>query len=76
MNTKYELAVYYFPNYHPDKRNALWHGKGWTEWELVKSAIPRFPGHEQPKIPLWGYEDESIPEAMAKKIAAAADEMP
>ena len=69
----YEVAVYYFPDYHPDERNAVWHGPGWTEWELMKKAGPRFPGHQQPKIPLWGYEDESKPEVMEKKIAAAAD---
>jgi len=69
----YEVAVYYFPNYHVDPRNESWHGKGWTEWELTKQARPRFEGHEQPKIPLWGYEDESDPQVMAKKIDAAAD---
>lgn len=72
-NSSCEIAVYYFPNYHADKRNEAWHGKGWTEWELVKRAAPRFPGHEQPKVPLWGYEDEADPVAMAKKIDAAAD---
>lgn len=73
MKNKYELAAYYFPNYHQDERNAKWHGKGWTEWELVKRAEPRFEGHQQPKVPAWGYEDESDPIAMAKKIDAAAD---
>ena len=68
-----EIAVYYFPNYHQDARNAKWHGKGWTEWELVKRAEPRFPGHDQPKIPLWGYEDEADPVVMQKKIAVAVD---
>ena len=43
------------------------------EWELVKAAKPRFPGHQQPKVPLWGYTDESDPKVMAQKIAAAAD---
>ncbi|WP_310194217.1 glycoside hydrolase family 99-like domain-containing protein [Bacillus sp. 3255] len=69
----YEAAAYYFPNYHRDSRNAKWHGEGWTEWELVKRAEPKFPGHRQPKIPLWGYEDEADPSVMARKIAAAAD---
>lgn len=68
-----EVAVYYFPNYHPDPLNEQWHGQGWTEWELVKAARPRFQGHDQPKIPMWGYEDESDPAIMAKKIQAAAE---
>jgi len=72
MSKPYQIAVYYFPNYHPDPRNARVHGPGWTEWELVRRAEPRFPGHNQPRIPQWGYEDESDPAVMAKKIEAAA----
>ncbi len=68
-----QTAVYYFPNYHVDPRNEVIHGKGWTEWEVLKCARPRFEGHDQPKAPLWGYEDEADPKVMAKKIAAAAD---
>ena len=68
------VASYYFGNYHPgDPRNELNKGPGWSEWELVKAAKPRFPGHAQPKVPLWGYTDESDPKAMEQKIAAAAD---
>ena len=68
------VACYYFPNYHPgDPRNEAFHGHGWSEWELVKAAKPRFPGHVQPNVPQWGYTDESDPKAMAQKIDAAAD---
>jgi len=70
----YLVACYYFPNYHPnDPRNQRLKGNGWSEWELVKRAKPRFPGHHQPHVPLWGYTDESNPRAMAQKIDAAAD---
>jgi hypothetical protein len=72
-NNKITVAAYYFPNYHVDKRNSAYHGKGWTEWELVKEAKSRFPNHNQPDVPAWGYTDEANPEAMAQKIAAAAD---
>ncbi len=71
--SEYQIAAYYFPNYHVDPRNERDHGPGWTEWELVRRAEPRFPGHAQPKVPAWGYEDESDPRAMARKIDAAAD---
>jgi hypothetical protein len=64
-------AAYYFGNYHVDPRNEKAHGPRWTEWNLVRAATPRFPGHHQPKIPLWGYEDESDPQVFEKKIAAA-----
>lgn len=69
----YQVGAYYFPNYHVDPRNEKAHGKGWTEWELVKQATPRFAGHKQPKKPLWGYEDEADPRVFARKIDAAAD---
>ena len=68
------VASYYFANYHPgDARNTKMKGATWNEWELVKAAKPRFPGHQQPKVPLWGYVDESDPKVMEMKIAAAAD---
>lgn len=63
--------AWYFPNWHVDAINEKWHGKGWTEWEVVKVAHPRFEGHLQPKKPLWGYEDESDPKVFGKKIAYA-----
>lgn len=70
--TAYEVAVYYFPNYHVDSMNEVWHGKGWSEWDLVKTAKPRFPNHQQPKVPAWGYFDESDPAWAAKEIELAA----
>ena len=71
---KITVACYYFPNYHTgDPRNDLNKGEGWSEWELVKNAQPRFQGHEQPKVPDWGYLDEKDPAVMSKKIDAAAD---
>lgn len=72
-NKEYEVAVYYFPNYHPDSINTRWHGTDWTEWEVVKAAKPRFSGHEQPKVPIWGYFNEADPKWAAKEIDLAAD---
>ena len=69
----YQVAVYYFPNYHVDSINERWHGKGWTEWELVKNSKPRFQGHKQPKVPTWGYFDEANPKWAAKEIDLAAN---
>ena len=46
----YDIAVYYFPNYHnDDARNEFRYGKGWSEWDLVKNAFPRFDEQKQPK---------------------------
>src|SRR6267142_5053880 len=73
-NATVTVVSYYFGNYHPgDPRNTKTKGADWSEWELVKKAKPRFPGHQQPHVPLWGYQDESDPAVMANKIIAAAD---
>ncbi len=73
-NKQITVACYYFPNYHPgDERNVKLKGEDWSEWDLVRKAVPRFPGHLKPDVPLWGYEDESDPKNMQKKIDAAAD---
>jgi hypothetical protein len=65
---KITVAAYYFPNYHiDDPRNVINKGAGWSEWELVKAAKPRFPGPHQPNVPLWSYVDEKDPKVMAKK---------
>jgi hypothetical protein len=74
LNDEITVAAYYFPNYHTgDPRNDKNMGEGWSEWELVKTAQPRFPNHQQPKVPEWGYLDEKDPEVMAKKIEAAVE---
>lgn len=73
-NEKITVAAYYFPDYHTgDNRNSLLKGPGWSEWELVKNARPRFEGHNQPNVPAWGYTDEKSPAVMAQKISAAAN---
>lgn len=68
-----EIFAIYFPSWHPDKHYEKWYGKGFSEWELVKTTKPLFEGHRQPKKPLWGYFDESDPEMMARQIDLAAD---
>ncbi|MBS1369051.1 MAG: hypothetical protein HPZ91_03745 [Lentisphaeria bacterium] len=73
MKKRPTVCTYYFPNWHVDPRNEAIHGKGWTEWRVAQHATPRYPGHDQPKIPLWGYEDEADPAVMAKKIGAASE---
>lgn len=69
----YTVAIYYWPNFHRDAFHQLKKGDGWTEWEIVKKAEPKFEGHNQPKVPLWGYYDESDPKVMARSIDAMAD---
>ena len=70
---KQDIFAIYFPSWHPDKHYEKWYGKGFSEWELVKSTKPLFEGHYQPRRPTWGYFDESDPAMMVKQIDAAAD---
>jgi hypothetical protein len=73
MKGSCEVAAYYFPQWHVDPRNAREKGGAWTEWESLRQARPRFPGHEQPRTPLWGELDESDPSVAERQIDAAAD---
>lgn len=66
------VLAYYFPDWHRDPRNAAWFGDGWTEWELLKAARPRFEGHRQPRVPLLGYRDETDPAVAASDLELAA----
>lgn len=73
MENKYEVACYHWSNWHRSPDNDKKRGTGWTEWQYLKDAIPRFVGHKQPKIPLWGYLDDSLPETLEMQVDAAAD---
>lgn len=59
-----QVAAYYFPNWGPIDS---------SEWLTIKAAKPQFIGHQQPKVPMWGYTDENDPNIMTQKIDAAAD---
>ncbi|MHB1484039.1 MAG: glycoside hydrolase family 99-like domain-containing protein [Saccharofermentanales bacterium] len=73
MKNKYDVACFNWSNWHKYAGNDKERGQGWTEWEYLKSAIPRFVGHKQPKKPLWGYLDDSKKETAELQIDAAAD---
>lgn len=72
-NRRPDVAVFYFPAWHEDRRNNEWKRPGFTEWELVRTARPRFAGHRQPLVPQWGYLDESEPGVMARSCRVAAE---
>jgi hypothetical protein len=46
---KYQIGAYYFPNFHIDPRNEMVHGKGWTEWEVLKRGEPNLKVTTSPK---------------------------
>jgi len=70
----YYVAAYVWPSCHYEERNAkmLWPQRT-GEWEIIRKGTPRFPGHYQPKVPLWGYEMDDDPQVMEKWIDAATD---
>lgn len=68
-----DVAAIYFPSWHVDRKNERLHGPNWTEWELVKNAKPLYEGHYQPRVPEWGYFDESSVEFAERQIDLAAD---
>ena len=72
-NDKYDVVAIIWPAYHPEPRwkeiGCFPDGKG--EWQNVYEAKPKFVGHNQPMVPLWGYEHEDDPIAVARKIDAS-----
>ncbi|MFC2089413.1 glycoside hydrolase family 99-like domain-containing protein [Bacteroidota bacterium] len=69
---EYYVAAYIWPSCHNDDRGreVLW-PEGTGEWEIIKKGTPRFEGHYQPKVPLWGYEMDDDPEVMERWIDIA-----
>jgi hypothetical protein len=68
---KYDVAAFVWPSYHPDDRAKIFWPDGIGEWQTVKSNRAKFPGHGQPRYPLWGYVNEADPCVMEMEIAAA-----
>ena len=71
-DSPYYMAAYVWPSCHNDPcgQEVLW-PEGIGEWEVIKKGNPRFPGHYQPKQPLWGYEMDDDPKVMERWIEAA-----
>jgi len=67
------VVAIYCPLWHNYDHASSWKGEGWCEWELLKTARPRFKGHYQPIRPAWGYFDESDPKWSTREIDLAAD---
>lgn len=70
----YYVAAYIWPSCHDDvlAREKLW-SEGSGEWEVIKKGNPRFDGHYQPRLPLWGYELDNDPKVVEKWIDVATD---
>ncbi len=71
-NSGYYVAAYIWPSCHHDERfgDMLW-PEGTGEWEVIKKGDPRFEGHYQSRLPLWGYEMDNDPKVVEKWIDLA-----
>ena len=67
----YTIATFYWPAYHYEPRAEFLFPEKMGEWEIIYKSQPKEDGHQQPKIPLWGYTNEADPEDMNKKIETA-----
>ena len=58
---RYDVAAYIWPAYTgSEPRTRMFWPDGEGEWQSVKTATAKFPGHSWPRRPLWGYGDEAI----------------
>lgn len=74
MTEKYDVAAYIWPAYTGDEpRSRMFWPEGIGEWQSVKSAVSKYPGHSWPRKPLWGYVNEADPYVMEMEIRAALD---
>ena len=71
-DTDPKLVTFYLPQYHPIVQNDIAWGKGFTEWQNVTAARPRFAGHNQPLLPAdLGYYDLRLEENIKSQIDLA-----
>jgi hypothetical protein len=67
-----KLIAMYFPQLHAIPENDEWWGKGFTDWNKVKTAVPMGNGHFQPRVPLnKNYYDQSQIETLRWQIDLA-----
>ena len=67
------VLAYVYPGWHPIPERDGGQYPGFTEWDLVFSSQPRFPGHAQPRLPLWGRYDDRDPIAVERRVALCRD---
>ena len=73
-SSKFDIKIItmYFPQLHVIPENDNWWGKGFTDWENVRSGTPQYPDHYQPRVPLnENYYDQSEIKVLRHQIELA-----
>lgn len=72
MKQKMDVAAYIWPAYTgQEPRTRMFWPDGEGEWQTVRKADAKFPGHPWPRKPLLGYQDEADPRVMEQQIELA-----
>ncbi len=67
------ILAYVYPGWHPIPERDDSFYPGFTEWDLVYNSQPRFEGHVQPRLPLWGRYDDRDPAHVGRRVQLCAD---
>lgn len=71
------VLAYYLPQFHPIPENDRWWGDGFTEWTNLARSLPRFAGHDQPRVPRdlghYRLDAAGAPETLRRQIRFARE---
>ena len=72
MKKKYDVAAFIWPAYTgKEPRTRIFWPEGMGEWQTVRDAKCIREGHNWPRKPLLGFQDEADPEVMEQQIELA-----
>lgn len=69
-----KIFCFYFPQFYSIPVNDFHWGDGFTDWVNVRSSMPLYDGHRQPRVPLDGqYYDQSKAEVISHQVKTAKE---